>query len=62
MSSSCVSSKKPSCRWAKTALALITIFEVSAVHSEQVTTPDTVAGRVLAAWLDRPGREAGGQW
>jgi hypothetical protein len=31
---------------------LITIFEVSPVHSEQVTTPDTVAGRVLAAWLE----------
>jgi len=52
MSSWCMSSKKPSCLWAKTALALITIFEVSPVHSQQVTTPDTVAGRVLAAWLE----------
>ena len=52
MSRSRVFSQKPSCLWPKTALALLTIFEVLPVHSQQVTPPDTAAGRVLAAWLE----------
>ena len=37
---------------AKAVLVLITILAVSPAHSEQVTIPDTAAGRVLAAWLE----------
>ena len=36
----------------KTALVLISILAVSPVHAEQVTIPDTPAGRVVAAWLE----------
>jgi len=37
---------------AKAVLLLITILAASPAHSEQVTIPDTAAGRVLAAWLE----------
>jgi len=37
---------------AKGVLVLITILAVSPARSEQVTIPDTAAGRVLAAWLE----------
>ena len=36
----------------KTALVLITILAISPVYAEQVTIPDTRAGRVVAAWLE----------
>ena len=52
MSSSRMTSGSPRCLGLKAALALATILAVSPVHSEQVTIPDTAAGRVLAAWLE----------
>ena len=63
MSSSCMTSKSPRWLWLKAALALATILAVSPVHSEQVTIPDTAAGRVLAAWLEafNRGDQAEGQ-
>jgi retinol-binding protein 3 len=51
MSCSCTLLRNPSYLWVKTALVLISIL-ASPVHAEQVTIPDTPAGRVVASWLD----------
>jgi retinol-binding protein 3 len=49
---SCTRFRNPIRLRVKPALVLIATLLISPVHSEQVTIPETPAGRVLAAWLE----------